>query len=80
MGFYTYIVPSRSKNRSNKIAMTPNGEDQLREVPSSAKTSAKIMVSKNSRLLNNTRRKAEDKMAKMFMWIVVVFITCHLPR
>lgn len=74
------ITSLRSSGRTEIDIVDPlKGECQGRE---SSKKSllTKRMASNRSLLLNNTRRKVEDKMAKLFMWIVVVFILCHFPR
>ena len=74
------ITSLRSSGRTEADIVDPLKDEC--QGPESTKQSliTKRMASNRSLLLNNTRRKVEDKMAKLFMWIVVVFILCHFPR
>ena len=70
----------RSNGKPEVNIAKPFDNELQERIPSSKKPSAKRIASSHSIHLNNSRRKIEDKMAKLFMWIVVVFITCHFPR
>ena len=66
--------------RVTKTVMIANGNNTLCDTKPAPTKKAKAAISMNTMMLNESSRKAEDKMATMFMGIVVVFIACHLPR
>ena len=70
----------RSSGKTDVDIVDPLKDECQGPLRSKQSLVTKRMASNRSLLLNNTRRKVEDKMAKLFMWIVVVFILCHLPR
>lgn len=66
--------------RVTKTVMIDSGNNTLCDTEPAPKKKAKAAMVMNRMLHNESSRKAEDKMATMFMGIVVVFIACHLPR
>ena len=75
------MMASLRSNGKTEIDIVKPLNDELEvQKKTKQKHRAKRTTSNHSVLLNNTRRKIEDKMAKLFMWIVVVFILCHFPR
>lgn len=70
-----------SKLRLNKDGIaTVDGNSELQLFSKESNMTVKKTISAHTIRVNKTRRKAEDKMATLFMVIVVVFIACHLPR
>ena len=76
----TFRRKEPSSHRKTKIEVTDEIKIESQESFSYKVKPNRVPRSKQSILINKTRRKVEDKMAKMFMWIVIIFIACHLPR
>ena len=78
--FSTQLVTTIRGNSKKEIDIGVNDKDELPKGRYTYKIRATRMSSNHSIKVNHARRKVEDKMAKLFMWIVVVFMACHLPR
>ena len=74
------VVSSLRGNIKKEVSIIEHDKDEFPKGRFLYKRPAKRMASHHSIQLDNARRKVEDKMAKMFMWIVAVFMVCHLPR
>ena len=78
--FSKQVVTSLRGNSKKEVDIIAHDQDEFPKGRFLHKIPARRMASHHSNKLNNARRKVEDKMAKMFMWIVAIFMTCHLPR
>ena len=78
--FSTQVMTSLRGNSKKEIDIIVNHKDELPKERNIYRIPATRMASNHSIKVNHARRKVEDKMAKLFMWIVVVFMACHLPR
>ena len=78
--FSTQVVTSLRESSKKEIDIIVNDKDEFPKERYIYKVQATRMASNHSIKVNHARRKVEDKMAKMFMWIVAIFMTCHLPR